>query len=949
MTGEEARETVAVVVVHGIADQVRGATAEAVATQLALGTGQSVQRADVPIGVQCLDPAVAFERWKAPTWWESLRKSWRQSLRSDFLDPQLGAKPAPRPAAEGDAPPPAALRNSAAHRDAAGERSIDLGVRFTDYLLAKAQSHRDEAPPPAPFEMPRVRLESATRRVDVFEMYWADLSRLGGITRIATELFTLLFHLCELGAETLAVALTAAGPRKVFTALDRCHRWASWVFTRALALMFLQLVVGFLWLVPFAAMDGHGRDACMAMAGVAGLVAAGVVVYRAGAGWMLGFWVGLPVALGLAVLAHRRDEAACAWAAAVVWVMLLLWAYRRLLAYAEWRFRAVKGVGWVLMGLNLAMLAWGLTRAVPGMSPAQQLIVGALSGLELALLLQLITWVVLAVLITGAVLLGEYACGPHSTAELRQSVVTARLGLFGSLGSFVAVAMSVWALLSGTVESLLDRFPYRPWWFFHDQVVWVNARDFLHERFVNSTETFSIVAAVLLVLMGFIALMFLPSVLRELRWVGGLSSLRLGRWLTAGYRALDRLVRWWSCLIVPLLLGAMVYLVGSQFARRGMAWPCLSAAQLQFAPWLGAVLAGLLVLCVLLHQVPSRWLAGAPVWESMQRGVRQWAGVGLSLGLGVATLALGYQMSADLAPAACARDFVVTWGGGSDAGLTLVVNGIAGGAVSLVALGRVAIKQLQALRAPLDAALDVDNHFREYPRAAIPRVRIFERYVAVLQHVVQQGYQRVVIVAHSQGTVITADLLRYLQRRHLLRPDGLPAADVLQLLADQLAGHKLRLLTCGSPLRQLYALRFPTRYDWVLGGAASGGTSPGTHSMGAHSPDTHSPGPHSQGPAPPAGWAPHSGPQPWRDLGVSRWVNVWGSGDYVGRWLWSTERDEALPTLAVSPSAYEPGLAVQNDPGSHASFRDLCLGADAHTHYFEVDQQAMVAELQRLL
>ena len=71
-------------------------------------------------------------------------------------------------------------------------------------------------------------------------------------------------------------------------------------------------------------------------------------------------------------------------------------------------------------------------------------------------------------------------------------------------------------------------------------------------------------------------------------------------------------------------------------------------------------------------------------------------------------------------------------------------------------------KYLPALRGPLDIALDVDNHFREFPRTSIPRARIFSRYAALLRHVADGGYDRIVIVAHSQGSVISAELLRYL-------------------------------------------------------------------------------------------------------------------------------------------------------------------------------------------
>ncbi len=149
-------------------------------------------------------------------------------------------------------------------------------------------------------------------------------------------------------------------------------------------------------------------------------------------------------------------------------------------------------------------------------------------------------------------------------------------------------------------------------------------------------------------------------------------------------------------------------------------------------------------------------------------------------------------------------------------------------------MGKVAVKKLQGLRAPLDAVLDVDNHFREFPRHRIRRVLIVERYVALLDHLRQQGFERVVFVAHSQGTVIAAELLRYVQQWHLLgaasaqkvdpsqtpdpslAPDASPGAAAspvsMQALRHWLDAVPPRLMTLGSPLRQLYALRFPALY-----------------------------------------------------------------------------------------------------------------------------------------
>jgi Ca2+/Na+ antiporter len=522
-----------------------------------------------------------------------------------------------------------------------------------------------------------------------------------------------------------------------------------------------------------------------------------------------------------------------AWAVLLGMLLLLLWAYRAFLGYCEERFRAVYGVGLLLMAVTLGSMAWGAaTHDVPG--TGERMVAGVMRAVEVLLLMQLSGWVLMALLVTAAVALGEWACtGKQDSLERRQSIVTARLGLFVSMGIFVAFVMTVWALVSQPLDSLVTGLHYAPWWF-QDMTLngQMQTNRFLALRFNASTDTFAVVAIMLLTLLGYVALIYLPSVLVELRIAGWPRAARLGHWLTAGYRALDRLVRWWSWLIALALVGVAVLLVGSQLARLNISLPWLGLVALPMGTWSGDLLARL----------------------------------------------------------------VVT---------------IAGGAVGLVAVGGMAFKQLKAVRAPLDAALDVDNHFREFPRKAIPRVMIIERYVAVLEQVLSQGYERIVIVSHSQGTVITADLLRYLQRRHRLKPAN-AATDRLVQLGQRLAAKNIRLLTAGSPLRQLYALRFPCQYDWVLG------------PIGVPNATT--------------------GPDPRGDLGVAHWVNVWGAGDYVGRWLWTQARDPTIPALAVDPQAYE-GKPTQRVP----DYRDLCLGADAHTHYFDLDNKVMLDELRALV
>lgn len=95
------------------------------------------------------------------------------------------------------------------------------------------------------------------------------------------------------------------------------------------------------------------------------------------------------------------------------------------------------------------------------------------------------------------------------------------------------------------------------------------------------------------------------------------------------------------------------------------------------------------------------------------------------------------------------------------------------GAVGVLALRRGRLETLsRAIRPILDVVLDVDGYLREQPRERTPRARIAERYVSLLRYLCawrnpdapDEPYRAIVILAHSQGTVISTDLLGFLQR-----------------------------------------------------------------------------------------------------------------------------------------------------------------------------------------
>lgn len=188
-----------------------------------------------------------------------------------------------------------------------------------------------------------------------------------------------------------------------------------------------------------------------------------------------------------------------------------------------------------------------------------------------------------------------------------------------------------------------------------------------------------------------------------------------------------------------------------------------------------------------------------------------------------------------------------------------------------------------ALRVPLDTALDVDNWLRERPVGETVRLKIFARFACLLRQLQQGKYDGIVIVAHSQGTIVASEFLRYLcYFGDPILKAGLPS---------------FRLLTMGSPLRQLYAKRFNALYDWAH-----------TKQLAAFATPPELPEPH---------------------IRVVKWANAYGSGDYIGRAIWNDEDDR------WQPSDYPPPTKVPARPD------EFCVGAAAHTHYFDEDNLAI--------
>ncbi len=928
---------VALIVVHGVADQVAGETARSVVDLLVANTicddspdgthpprrvrYASVGTDSLTLAVPPLQPsshAPAPRADATPTTWDRpIGKSFKQSLKSDFYrqDWQADGKARAQPATRG----------------------FDLGLQRTDYLLTKARDNHPvtEAYDTGVATVRRTDAEGSTKSVDVYEMYWADLSRLSGfIPRIVTELFTLVFRFSKLGRGTVQAARSSFGDHAPFSwkLLDVLQTWLDWLFVNGLALLFAQLGMLALVIVPFSMAIGH-ENAVRLGFGVA-LVFVGALwfVYHRSRTGRLPSQRSIAVAATAAGLALLFVESTGAWLPPVLWLALLTLAFNSLLHVADDRFPFTHKSGmflWLAVSLASIGVFVLFLRSRTNPLSLEHWVQGALFGFEVILQAIKSWW------IGGAVLVVVWWCAGWAASRRRgheasASVATGRIGLFVSLAAFVVMCMAVWALGSAPLEAsvssanirydhpqifrtaefergtsdaraLADKFRSKPAGPAKGLACTCNApqprlaegarlvvqpsalvcvcpapglepdansaASFLKFRYEDSTASFSVVAALLLVLLLYLVAMVVPSVLAELelikvrfRTIGrrkagaavnaanelraAVATRNLGRWLTGGFRHGDRAV---EILVALASLGAVGVgidlLMGTAEGSRAVGHP---------GGFFGFV-----------SEIMSRFR----------------------------------------------EDVVPPVAYFSQELLKPLVLSVAGVAAALTAFGGVLSRYLPGLRAPLDVALDVDNYLREFPRKAIPRARIFSRYFALLVHVAELKYDRIVIVAHSQGTVISAELLRFLDSR--IRDNSNGARGLSDWLPE------VRLVTFGCPLRQLYAARFPSMYGWVLknNGSFTGPTA--------------------------------------ADIGAARWTNGYSSGDYVGRWLWSSPAD---PDPVGSPmtdtvhgmelgradaySRFVPMPPLAADLKKLTEI-EMCVGFGAHTHYFDIDQQSV--------
>lgn len=819
---------VAVVVVHGIADQRPGQTVRELVRLLCHG-GEGAPRyvqaemLDVLVPVEKLEPGPPDETGRPVPDSVAAKKDANRNRPGApsgfFATQQLAAYP---PA---NAPP---------SEPASAPEVEDLGLAMNDYLLGRLQLAEGDAL----YESTRASLRRRDdgRPVDVYEMYWADLSRLGeGGLRALTSLYQLFFHVNTLGAGIVdQVSLSVRGGTR-WRLLQRMHAWMAWLMKVPMAL--LQLCM--LMLVLFAALglaaapDAQGQ-LLAALFGVAGVVLLAVGILA----WLK---CRSPVTRGaFALLCGLLSIASFALAVfslnTEVWLHHLYFGAAVLAtALVGWwlieRYSAVaRGVRWPGRILVIATAAgiWVAGRFLLKQVTAQfeWMIAAALNVGEYLIAAALLVWAVFVLVQIVALLLGLWL-GQTLDDAGKASMQTARLALVGSTGLFVMLSLVLWSVVNYVAghSQAMNEVMYAP---LLSEGVYRSAAIFIEARIESLGAFFTPLVAAFILMMSAVVLVLLPALVEELKPTTNLDkkglcpgtpdwSKRLGAWLGGGIRWLNLAAKF---LIPPgAIIGSLLYLA---YVVR------LFAPESIFAGGLVETISGYL------EYLQGETLVDAGKW-------------------------------------------------------------LAGGALTIAALGSRFTKTFGRLRVAIDAVLDIDNYFADPPNNQPPRARIYSRFASLLSYLRDGGYSRIVIVSHSQGTVISADLLRYLHVRSRLEAIS--------------GGVPISLVTVGSPLRDLYAQRFPLLYTW-MGSDANG--------FATASPSA-------------------------ADIGAAEWVNAGRAGDYVGRFLWTPKDSGERFRIAM---VGDDGKVVANRAGDRTEF---CLGAGAHTHYFSNDAVALAVEIDRLV
>ena len=722
--------------------------------------------------------------------------------------------------------------------------------------------------------------ENVDADVHVYEFYWSDISRIGpGLLSLFGAFYQLVIHLPYIGRSTIEFARAREKEKRpaIWKTLSVAHTWAMRSLTLFVpTLNMVMLALGLALLVRHVPATYESRVAVGVVAAAA-LVLAAAAMYWSSVPWR-GISIVLPLLAGGAIIEWLpRVAEPRVWLLYEAWVVTALALVGVLVVFQKNRPGALP-LGLALLATTLVLLGV----YTPGAGGSLTAIV--LPVLEWEYFGLSIAWAVfggalLVLMATGAVLTiaafaDNEATDSAARSMLNRAVYTSRFALALPAVAFSVATLLVWGMLvTAESKTAFDKEgAYTPVFRYPALIAHVRY-DEQRSKFApgDTTQGCAITGDA-----GRETVRCAPAYFIR-TFAGALDT----PWGVAGSA-----VTLLAVLIVVIVLFPVI-------------WTELKSPQ---TPPPGR---------------PDRF-AGRSIrlgyWLDFAFGAARISGELLGFSCLIAFVGLLTvfptpagalsQLVSTLQPAATAQSGI---GFSSYGGLLL------GGAstLSILAVIRVLSSASSGLRPALGIATDVDNYLRELPRDRTPRARMAERYASLLRYVCewrgdaadpQSGYDAVVIVAHSQGTVITADLLRYFEVEAKNSPSWEPKLRRLRG-SGRVKPLPVFLFTMGSPLRQLYAQRFPHLYGWVC--AKTG----------------HA-----------------TGPDGAELLGVEnrRWMNVYRSADYVGRRLWEgpkKSKDEYTPS--ENPTPAEDG--------------DACIGPGAHTHYWDTSADWVAVRLGALI
>lgn len=749
------------------------------------------------------------------------------------------------------------------------------------------------------------RRRSDDTEVHIYEMYWADLARpTSSVLSFLLALFQLILHLPSLSRVAID---TRPNPDRVWRVFQAFHRYAARVLQIALPLTKVVLLIVLAAAIPAVT---HVKHLDVISAVVVGItVGIGIFiatnyavkpVFQSRSKWFLASFL-LPILATLVTYVAVRNSSGdenkpeIILLVAAIWIVgggLLSWA---MAAYQQTR-PGITGYGWSAFLISLAgfsIAAWAAAHSHSQTSVwIQQASFWTAQWLLAALRL---SWICLALLAITSSFLGAIAWRRSPKAErskTRAVVRTSRFALAMPAFLFVFITSIIWAALFSLGHTIHDPFYdaaviETPAW--HPHADWMNSFDLFPNKniargFPDDCTSGKPACSGPGQTSCTCSPDTQPNYLRGvLAWSLGSSSYLV---VLVSFAGLFILI-WWA---LPSVLTERFpprrdY---GWYQRHGTEPP--RAGKNKDALWMGAWI--------------SRGLDSISVvtWLS-------WSAIFL---IPLAFIYLGWPWHSHY------LELLRVYS--DDTTKRVVCKAIA--VVSTTAI----LASLVHYSSPiLRVILDVDTYLRTGPIEGTPRAKIFERYVSLLRHVALyqgpdgRGYDHVVIVAHSLGALISGDLLNLLQ--HQVNASGETIDPNLRKYGF---GHTrgsgqipIRLFTMGNPLRQLLNRFFPYLYDWVRETPDNG--------VEPLPPPTA---------MPPTTFTPATPSDPVLpdpdDLGVEKWVSAYRSGDYVGRSLWLTEWYKRTATCSENGIYPEPIYKVEAE-----NRVEFCIGAGAHTHYWD--------------